>query len=192
MEHLQNLFILERLSLSSSNQRTSQKLFDLSSALLALTLMTWRYQERLTGVQIDQTFVALYYGAPASGILVLCLLEQTKSFSGINIPRRSETIQDLYAFVEILSRQKLPVTNAVLCHRSASIISAVLDRVLNFVPAPHISPWDSQTQANASVTPADPYPAAPNFEDFGSLGMLDTFDWADATFDDFFARLEQR
>lgn len=52
-----DLFTIERLCLSLSGQRTSQKLFDISGEVLSLTLSIWRNHDQRKVPDIDHGFI---------------------------------------------------------------------------------------------------------------------------------------
>ena len=108
----------------------------------------------------------MFYGAPASGILCVELL---KGRSTTTTLPRSETIQNLTIFVAFLAWVQPSPPNADLCGAIKSIISRVLDQVLD-------EPMESEGADGADILNSWDFDL-PLWDNVGSLDLLDTYDY---------------
>ncbi|KAI1464872.1 uncharacterized protein F4812DRAFT_462195 [Daldinia caldariorum] len=150
LEHLQNMFFIERLLLRFGHQDKG----DLLKVSYDLSL-----------IPEANSIAVMAYAVPAGGILCLELLKPTlhlrpHSDSGIT---RSNIIQKLSLLVAFLDWISPSAPNGDLCSDAKSVIQRVLDQTLNAASSiyepPAVFQWDSSTQL-----------------DF-SFDLLDTFDW---------------
>jgi hypothetical protein len=72
----------------------------------------------------------MYHAVPASGIICVELLKQTKDPLYHHIIRRSESIQDLIMFTGFLDWVKPGAPNYEVCRRIQEIIGRVLEQVV--------------------------------------------------------------
>lgn len=118
----------------------------------------------------------MYHAVPASGIICVELLKQTKDPSYRLVVPRSDSIQDLIMFVGFLDWVGPAAPNYNLCRRIREIIGRVLEQVLE-------SPRALAEKITAPT--ATPQPALDfsfdsdfrEFDDYATLDLLDTFDW---------------
>lgn len=118
------------------------------------------------------------YGVPVAGALYLGLLKQSGPLPAgakkLRLPR-SETIQNLSMFVAFLDWVRPGNGNYQLCVRMRTIISRVLDQVLEGPPPGQTTPMDPQAIYDFEL-PSD----LPGWEDLGNINFLDTLDWVRA------------
>lgn len=149
LEHLQNLFFLERLSsklltlgVSEEPHRPSppSSLVEISFEMVSLTLVFWTHQDRLDGLHGDFEWLVISYAAPAGGILCMALLQTLEPKTSASLlPSRSNIIQSLSLLIGFLDwvadypRQSAspPPPNADLCRIVKNAITHVLDHSLN-------------------------------------------------------------
>ncbi|KAH7153255.1 hypothetical protein EDB81DRAFT_946139 [Dactylonectria macrodidyma] len=102
LEHLQNLFFVERLMLRLGSDQGN--LLVTSFEMVSLTLVIWKRQDRFASIRRDFEWLLMAYGAPGGGILCLELLRPT--FRGIHpdSPKlsRSSIIQQLSLLIGFL------------------------------------------------------------------------------------------
>ncbi|KAI1100907.1 hypothetical protein F4804DRAFT_344383 [Jackrogersella minutella] len=160
LEHLQNMFFIERLLLRNGHDDRGD-LLKVSYDLVVLTL-PW-----MAPFRSDCEWLVMAYAVPAGGILCLELLKPTLHIRPHSDPRitRSNIIQKLtllVAYLEWVSPSGLG-PNGDMCSDAKSVIQRVLDQTLNAASSvyepPAVFEWDSSTQLDF------------NFD------LLDTFDW---------------
>ncbi|OTA86889.1 hypothetical protein M434DRAFT_81723 [Hypoxylon sp. CO27-5] len=154
LEHLQNMFFIERLLLRNGHEDKGD-LLKVSYELVTLTL-PWYSNNHIK---------VMAYAVPAGGILCLELLRPTLHIRPHSDPRitRSNIIQKLSLLVAYLNWVSPWGPNGDLCNDAKSVIQRVLDRALNAASSvyepPAVLEWDFSTQLDF------------NFD------LLDTFDW---------------
>ncbi|KAI1372132.1 hypothetical protein F4677DRAFT_456785 [Hypoxylon crocopeplum] len=158
LEHLQNMFFIERLLLRYGHEDKGD-LLKVSYDLVTLTL-PW-----LAAFRNDAEWLVMAYAVPAGGILCLELLKPTLHISPHSDPRitRSNIIQKLSLLIAYLDWVSPSGPNGDLCNDARSVIQRVLDQTLNAASSvyepPAVFEWDFSTQLDF------------NFD------LLDTFDW---------------
>ncbi|KAI5457563.1 hypothetical protein BGZ63DRAFT_494859 [Mariannaea sp. PMI_226] len=164
LDHLQNIFISERL-LQRQNVLDEGRLLVTSFEMVSLTLTFWSQKDRLVEARNDFEWLLIAYAAPGGGIMCMELLEPT--FIGTHPKNekitRASIIQQLSLLVAFLDWVYPPAPNADLCANCKAVIQQVLNHVLN--------------SAIESIWPPVSLNAVPldfNFE------LLDTFEWARA------------
>lgn len=164
LEHLQNLFFIERLLLRYGHSDKGD-LLEVSYELVNLTLPIWTDIDRLSECSNDCEWLVMAYAVPGGGILCLELLKPTLHIRPHRDPRitRSSIIQKLSLLVGYLNWVSPSGPNGDLCNDAKSVIQRVLDQTLNAAPSVHepsaVFNWDFSTQV-----------------DF-DFDLLDTFDW---------------
>lgn len=165
LEHLQNLFFIERL-LDKDGRAADSQILEISMELVSLTLIFWIYQDRLRGLQGDSEWLVMSYAAPAGGVLCLELLKGSSApLSRATTVTRSNVIQQLSLLVGFLDWVRPGAPNSDICHSVKRVVKHVLDQTLNS------SPQDDQVSAVEGMG------FAADMNDFFSFDLLDTFDW---------------
>ncbi|UKZ80033.1 hypothetical protein TrVFT333_007798 [Trichoderma virens FT-333] len=169
LEHLSNLFFIERLSYRGSILYTPQML-EISLEMITLTLSFWTQQNRLEGLQGDYEWLVMLHAAPAAGILCMELLKQPSStepptMTTITKPMIIKQLSLLIGFLEWIGPG---APGAHLCNSIKTVVERVMEQALNpAIPRPI-------TQQEFDMTWDTSLPE--DMSDF-NFGLLDTFDW---------------
>ncbi|EGX94297.1 Fungal transcriptional regulatory protein [Cordyceps militaris CM01] len=166
LEHLQNLFFIDRL-LIRCGYAIRDNLLETSLSLAMLALHLWIHKEQFAGAIVQRSFewIMLSYGAPAAGILCQEVLGAGEHSKDPNISRAT-IIQQLSLLVGFFDWVRPSMPNAKLCANCKTIIQQVLDQSLNMSPDEAMltfPEWDLLDQ--------------PDF----SFELMDTFDWLRTT-----------
>ncbi|KAF5135164.1 hypothetical protein E5D57_005808 [Metarhizium anisopliae] len=161
LEHLQNLFVVERL-LSRRGHRDEGELLATSFELVSRTLLFWTNKDRFGMARADFAWLVMAYATPGGGILCMELLKPTFGGRHARNPKmtRSSIIQQLSLLVGFLDWIGPGGPNGELCANCSSVIQLVLDHTLN---APEDERWPPVS--------LDAVQLDFNFE------LFDTFDW---------------
>lgn len=132
LEHLQNLFFVERLMLRLGKPDQGDLLVT-SFEMLSLTLVLWKRQDRFVSIRRDFEWLLMAYGAPGGGILCLELLRPTFRGTHPKSPKlsRSSIIQQLSLLIGFLDWVRPSAPNADLCADCKAVVQGVLDHNLN-------------------------------------------------------------
>ncbi|KID74186.1 uncharacterized protein G6M90_00g081390 [Metarhizium brunneum] len=161
LEHLQNLFVVERL-LSRRGHHDEGELLATSFELVSRTLLFWTNKDRFGMARADFAWLVMAYATPGGGILCMELLKPTFGGRHGRNPKmtRSGIIQQLSLLVGFLDWIGPGGPNGELCANCSSVIQLVLDHTLN---APEDERWPPVS--------LDAMQLDFNFE------LFDTFDW---------------
>ncbi|KAK2599107.1 hypothetical protein QQS21_005448 [Conoideocrella luteorostrata] len=132
LEHMQNLFVVERLLLRHGHTDNGE-LISTSFELVSKALLFWTNKDRLSLLREDFAWLVMAYATPGGGILCMELLNA--SFSGKHTQNlkitRSSIIQQLSLLIGFLDWVGPTGTNGDMCASCSSVIRAVLDHTLN-------------------------------------------------------------
>ncbi|KAF7561636.1 hypothetical protein G7046_g2528 [Stylonectria norvegica] len=168
LEHLQNLFFIERLLNRTRGYTRSQELVDVSLEMVSLTVIFWTHKDRMLGLQSDFEWLVMSYAAPAGGILCMDLLKPSTAHENGDLgPKRSKVIQQLSLLVGFLDWVSPSAPNGDLCGKVKTIINHVLEKILDAI---HGHPITQPTIEGSSDLPMD-------LDEFFNFELLDTFDW---------------
>ncbi|KAI1291192.1 hypothetical protein F5Y03DRAFT_400914 [Xylaria venustula] len=164
LEHLQNLFFLERLLLRHG-EADEGDLLTVSFEMITYTLYFWTHLDRLLAVRRDCEWLVMSYAAPAGGILCMELLKPKPGIAEKSGTNRSRIVQKLSLLVGYLDWVNPSGPNGKLCQTCKVIIERVLDQAIN----------DAVDISDTSAAPPFDFdiPAELNF----NFDLLDTFDW---------------
>ncbi|KND87296.1 hypothetical protein TOPH_08040 [Tolypocladium ophioglossoides CBS 100239] len=162
LEHLQNLFFIERL-LAKEGRAPDSQMLEISMELVSLTLIFWTHQGRLHGLHSCHDWLVVSYAAPAGGVLCLELLKASAPRAASPTVTRSNMIQQLSLLVGFLDWVGPSAPNSDICQSVKRVVRHVLDQTLN--PA--------ADQAGA----AEGLGFSADMNEFFSFDLLDTFDW---------------
>ncbi|KAF9869959.1 fungal specific transcription factor [Colletotrichum karsti] len=174
LEHLQNLFFIERL-LRRHGCANEKDLLAVSYELTSTTMIFWTNMDGLAMVYEDFKWLVMAYAAPGGGILCLELLkpsvppsEAPPDSTGERITR-SRIVQLLSLLVGFLGWVSPKEANGNICENCKVIVQRVLDQALNAaagsgggggeVPGADFMEWDFSAHLDF------------NFD------LLDTFEW---------------
>ncbi|KAL7907458.1 hypothetical protein GGI35DRAFT_456356 [Trichoderma velutinum] len=161
LEHLQNLFLIEKLLQKTQPSPNVDGLIQTSLDIVSVTVTFWTQNDTLLGMLGDHEWFILGYALPAAVILCGCLLQT--EYHGCFIPSISSIIQQLSllgAFLEWLL-VKIPCTDH--CHKTKDLIMKVLDQVLN--------PRSNMGDSSATDTPGE-IVCLDDLADIDTLGWL--------------------
>lgn len=172
LEHLQNIFFIERLLNKANDVTLSTALLRVSLEIVSLTLIFWTHKDRMTGLHEDFEWLVMGYASPAAGILCQELLQpppSTHRAVAVLEPEisRSEVIQKLSLLNGFLDwiRPLMPNRELTCCMRK--VIQRVLDQVLN-QPVSSVEPMVDIMDWGVAM--------GIDTNDCG-FELLDTFDW---------------
>ncbi|KAH7304077.1 hypothetical protein B0I35DRAFT_484749 [Stachybotrys elegans] len=163
LEHLQNLFFVERL-LVLHGQPDSGHLLAVSFEMVSLTLKFWTHKDRFPDINMRRNFgwVVLLYAAPGAGILCQELRRPSLGHFHPKQLSRSNIVQQLSLLIGFFSWFPSDVPNWELVKSCRIIIERVLDLELN------------GDLHDAEMDPGDwGVLDQPDF----NFDLLDTFDW---------------
>ncbi|KAI3321505.1 hypothetical protein HD806DRAFT_154490 [Xylariaceae sp. AK1471] len=166
LEHLQNLFFIERLLLRHG-QVDRGDLLAVSIDMVTYTLYFWTHIDRLLAVRRDCEWLVMSYAAPAGGILCRELLEPRLDIIEKSNTSRSKIFQKLSLLVGYLDWINPSSPNGKLCQTCKAVIEHVLDQAINEPEG------DRRTALAAESTLHFDFPSELNF----NFDLLDTFDW---------------
>ncbi|KAL7807263.1 hypothetical protein V8C26DRAFT_316600 [Trichoderma gracile] len=168
LEHLSNLFFIERLSYKGDNFY-SPEMLQISLETITLTLSFWTQQNRLEGLQGDYEWLVMLHAAPAGGILCMELLKQPHGNESATVPTitKSTIIKKLSLLLGFLDWIGPAAPGAHLCNSIKTVVERVMEQALNPPPRP-ITQEEFSSTWDVSL-PEDMY-------EF-NFGLLDTFDW---------------
>ncbi|OHE91576.1 hypothetical protein CORC01_13124 [Colletotrichum orchidophilum] len=171
LEHLQNLFFIERL-LHRQDCSNKRELLSVSYEMTSTTLLFWTDMDSLGVLCEDFKWLVLAYAAPGGGILCLELLKPTLTLanSGVTVTdsngkviTRSSIVQVLSLLVGFLKWVSPSEATGGICASTMTIVQQVLDEALNGAPNSNPSgdamEWDFSAQLDF------------NFD------LLDTYEW---------------
>ncbi|PTB66681.1 N-terminal binuclear Zn cluster-containing protein [Trichoderma citrinoviride] len=168
LEHLSNLFFIERLSYKGRNSY-SPDMLEISLEMITLTLSFWTQQNRLEGLQGDYEWLVMMHAAPAGGILCMELLKQPSGNEPPTVPTITKPmiIKQLSLLVGFLEWIGPGAPGAHLCNSIKTVVERVMEQALNPPPRPITQEefdltWDVSLSEDMHEF---------NFE------LLDTFDW---------------
>ncbi|KAL6903946.1 hypothetical protein GGI43DRAFT_421463 [Trichoderma evansii] len=168
LEHLSNLFFIEKLSYKGDRLYSAQTL-EISLEMISLAVTFWTQQNRLEGLQGDYEWLVMEYAGPAGGILCMELLRTSsaaESPTTANITK-SMIIKQLTLLVGFLEWIGPSTPGAHLCNSIRTVVERVIEQALN--PTPNPVPQQEFEMAWDTNLPED-------MNDF-NFGLLDTFDW---------------
>lgn len=168
LEHLQNMFFIERLS-NRIDGNKSIEMVEISVEMVTLTLIFWTHKDRLSDCRADFDWLVMFYAAPAAGILCMELLKPSMIPSeGTPERSRSSMVQKLSLLIGFLDWFGPGAPNENLCCRVKAVIEQVLDYSLN-----------SQEGTTESQDPQQDinWDFSADINDFFNFELLDSFDW---------------
>jgi hypothetical protein len=172
LEHLLNLFFIERLLNKVENVTLSTSLVQLSLEIVSLTLIFWTHKDKMTGLHDDYEWLVFGFASPAAGILCLELLRPYAGNidSGPALPgvSKSDLIQNLSLLNGFLGWiEPLMPGRRLTGSFVQRVIQRVLDQTLNHPiesAARSISTMDWGAEMGLDMNEL-------------SFDLLDTFDW---------------
>lgn len=166
LEHLQNLFLIERL-LHHMQPEATQNLINACLDIISVTVAFWTRNDCLVGMEGDYEWFITGYAIPAAVTLCKTLLLAHDEGPSISLTPTSAIIQQLSllnAFTEWLML-RVPCTSQ--CSKANSLMMRVLDQVLNI----------SSHTATGIVQDTTSRRSASDMVYACDLNDIDTFNW---------------
>ncbi|TLD17301.1 uncharacterized protein PgNI_00180 [Pyricularia grisea] len=180
LEHLQNIFLIERLLKKVGHPDPSDALLQASVEIVSITSALWTHRDRICGLHRDFEWILISYAAPASGVLCMELLQPLRQHaSDKHSISRSNIIQQLSLLVGFLDWIDMSAPNARLCCAVKETIERVLAQVLNkpcqpCQPVMRTEPAQSATTTTTTSSTATVSSILDVAEQGGSGGLVDT------------------
>lgn len=173
LEHLQNLFFIERLLNKTTFSDTGTRLFDVSLEMVTLTMVFWTRQNRLQGMHADFQWLVMSYAAPAAGILCMELLKPPSVIRAGDTTstarRRSVILQQLGLLLGFLEWIGPEASNSGICSNVHKAVSHVLEQAMNPAPATSADPAAEMADWSAGMQM--------DMNELFNFELLDTFEW---------------
>ena len=176
MRYLHCCLLLEQLLIrrAPANQ---QHMLDIAREMLELTVYMWIERDRFLERQYDYDWMIMCYGIPASGVICVEQLKQTKQPRGTHLMLpRSEVIQNLSMLVGFLEWVRPTAANKELCGKMSAVIKRILDKVLE----PPLINNDGMQASPDVLAPLAEYDFGQM--DTGDFDWLGTVDWTQGPF----------
>jgi hypothetical protein len=167
LEHLQNLFFIERLLSKEEGEESGSRLFEISIEMVTLAHLFWTHQNRLRTVEDCTEWSIVSYAAPAGGILCMELLKG-KTYGAMSpVATKANIVEKLGMLAAFLDWVGPASPNADICFRVKKVVRRVLEQAME---APmQTNMLDEGGHWNMDVSP--------DFNSFFNFDLLDTFEW---------------
>ncbi|KAK3936095.1 zinc finger transcription factor YRR1 [Diplogelasinospora grovesii] len=154
LEHLQNVFFIERLLAKHGPGRGGVELLRTSVEMVTLTLVFWTHKDRLYAMHGDFEWLVMSYAAPAGGVLCMELMQRAGDGRGDGDPKltRSNIVQQLSLLVGFLDWVGPTQPNSDLAENVKGIIRRVLDFTLNNPVHTTRNTHDSNSSSTTTTT----------------------------------------
>ncbi|KAL6882292.1 fungal-specific transcription factor domain-containing protein [Trichoderma longibrachiatum] len=171
LEHLQNLFLIERL-LSKQQQdddddEAPSRLFAISLEMVTLAHLFWTHQNRLKTVEDCVEWTITCFAAPAGGILCMELLRGNTATHDV-ATTRAVVVEKLGMLAAFLDWVGPGSPNYDICFRVKRVVRRVLEQALEM-------PVRRDLLEGAGHWNVDDWEMDMN--SFFSFDLLDTFEW---------------
>ncbi|EER23198.1 hypothetical protein D8B26_001281 [Coccidioides posadasii str. Silveira] len=137
LEYLHSLFHIQRI-LCQQNIAAASSLLNTSMQLLTTVLHLLKQPEQPTETQTNFSWIFLFYGLPAAGVLATELYQSTLSAVPwpSSTPPRSQIIRDLGMIISWFETAALPINPTTrVCVEITKVLSKLLDDALNYQPS---------------------------------------------------------
>ncbi|RFU74872.1 fungal specific transcription factor domain-containing [Trichoderma arundinaceum] len=167
LEHLQNLFFIERLLSKEESEESRSRLFEISLEMVTLAHLFWTHQNRLKTVEDCVEWNTVSYAAPAGGILCMELLKGKTHGTMSPIATKAVIVEKLGMLAAFLDWVAPSSPNADICFRVKKVVRRVLEQALETPVQTNM--LDEEGHWNIDISP--------DFNSFFNLDLLDTFEW---------------
>lgn len=167
LEHLQNLFFIERLLSKEEGAEPGPRLFELSLEMVTLAHLFWTHQNRLKTVEDCVEWTTVSYAAPAGGILCMELLRGKSHGAMSPIATKAMIVEKLGMLAAFLDWAGPSSPNADICFRVKKVVRRVLEQALE-------APVQTNMLDEGGHWSMD---MSPDFNSFFNFDLLDTFEW---------------
>lgn len=183
LEHLQNLFFIERLlskqqpdgsSSSSSDDdddnAAPSRLFAISLEMVTLAHLFWTHQNRLKTVEDCVEWTTTCFAAPAGGVLCMELLRGTATHEGLSpAATKALVVEKLGMLAAFLDWVGPGSPNYDICYRVKRVVRRVLEQALEMPVQTNL------LEGGGGHWSVEDWGA--DLNSFFSFDLLDTFEW---------------
>lgn len=167
LEHLQNLFFIERLLSKEDGEAPGSRLFEISLEMVTLAHLFWTHQNRLKTVEDCVEWTTASFAAPAGGILCMELLRGKTHGAMSPVATKAVIVEKLGMLAAFLDWVPPSSPNADICFRVKKVVRRVLEQALE---APvQTNMLDEGGHWNMELSP--------DLNSFFNFDLLDTFEW---------------
>ncbi|KAM0255533.1 hypothetical protein ACHAQJ_005680 [Trichoderma viride] len=167
LEHLQNLFLIERLLSKKEGEESGSRLFEISIEMVTLAHLFWTHQNRLRTVEDCVEWTTVSYAAPAGGVLCMELLKGKTHGTMSPVATKAIIVEKLGMLAAFLDWVGPSSPNADICFRVKKVVRRVLEQALETPVQTNM--LDEGGHYNLDVSP--------DFNSFFNFDLLDTFEW---------------
>ncbi|UKZ52680.1 hypothetical protein TrVGV298_006461 [Trichoderma virens] len=130
LEHLQNLFFIERLLSKEESEEEGSRLFEISLEMVTLAHLFWTHQNRLKTVEDCVEWTTASFAAPAGGILCMELLRGKAHGTRSAAATKAVIVEKLGMLAAFLDWVMPSSPNADICFRIKKVVRRVLEQAL--------------------------------------------------------------
>ncbi|KAK2617003.1 hypothetical protein QQS21_000092 [Conoideocrella luteorostrata] len=170
LEHLQNLFLIERLLSKNANKRVTPELFGISLEMISLALLLWTHQKRLNYPEACLDWLVMSYAAPAGGVLCMELLRG----NNVSAASKATIIEKLSMLASFLDWVSPSAPNHCICKGVQQAVRRTIEQSLE-TTAPGAAAAAANAVENASVDVNTD--GLVDFDTIFNFDLLDTFEW---------------
>jgi hypothetical protein len=165
LEHLQNMFLIERLLSKQGDHDCGCDLFDTSLEMISLALILWTHQKRVDYPESCLDWLVMSYAAPAGGVLCVQLLKCDTTAA-----RKAVIIEKLSMLVSFLDWVEPTAPNYSI---GKGVQQAVRRTIEQSLERPAVGVADTLPDAGISYMTE----STGEFDGIFNFDLLDTFDW---------------
>ncbi|KAH6603827.1 fungal specific transcription factor domain-containing [Trichoderma cornu-damae] len=167
LEHLQNLFFIERLLSKEEGEESGSRLFEISIEMVTLSHLFWTHQNRLKTAEDSIEWITVSYAAPAGGILCMELLKGKTHGAMSPLATKAIIVEKLGMLAAFLDWVGPSSPNADICLRVKKVVRRVLEQALE-------APAQTNMLDEAGHWSMD---ISADWSSMFSFDLLDTFEW---------------
>lgn len=165
LDHLQNIFLIERLLSKQGDQDCGCDLFDTSLEMISMALILWTHQKRIDYPETCLDWLVMSYAAPAGGVLCMQLLKcDTKA------AQKAIIVEKLSMLVSFLDWVAPSAPNYAIGRGVQQAVRRTIEQSLEM-------PTGGTASATENVNASWVADATGDFDAIFNFDLLDTFDW---------------
>lgn len=172
LEHLQNLFFIERLLSKqdeASDDGAPSRLFAISLEMVTLAHLFWTHQNRLKTVEDCVEWTTASFAAPAGGVLCMELLRGTATHEALSpAATKALVVEKLGMLAAFLDWVGPGSPNYDICYRVKRVVRRVLEQALEM-------PVQTNLLEGGGHWSVEDW--GQDLNSFFSFDLLDTFEW---------------